>query len=151
MQLAAARDPDRRGRRRPTPRKGESGGSRDPREFDVLVVEDDEDVREALIVLLEDEGVRAVGATNGRDALEKIRRGFQPSLILLDLMMPVMDGERFLRERKADPGLAGIPVVIVSAMQRMKVDPEEYDVDEMILKPIDPARVIETVRQYRVQ
>jgi CheY-like chemotaxis protein len=117
--------------------------------FDVLVVEDDDDVREALLLLLEDEGVHAVGATDGRDALEKIRAGLDPALILLDLMMPVMDGERFLRARKADPRLARIPVVVVSAMQRMKVDPVELDVDEMITKPVDPMRVLETVNQYR--
>jgi CheY-like chemotaxis protein len=112
-------------------------------------VEDDDDVREALLLLLEDEGVHAVGATDGRDALEKIRAGLDPALILLDLMMPVMDGERFLRARKADPRLARIPVVVVSAMQRMKVDPVELDVDEMITKPVDPMRVLETVNQYR--
>jgi CheY-like chemotaxis protein len=119
-----------------------------PRRFEVLVVEDDDDVREALLFLLEDEGVHAVGATYGRDALEKIENGLRPALILLDLMMPVMDGERFLRARKVDPGLAAIPVVVVSAMQRMRVDPVELDVDELIPKPVDPARVLETVRQY---
>ncbi|HET9793477.1 MAG TPA: response regulator [Thermoanaerobaculia bacterium] len=117
--------------------------------FDVLVVEDDDDVREALLLLLENEGVRAVGATDGRDALERLEAGFRPSLILLDLMMPVMDGERFLRARKADPNLASIPVVVVSAMQRMRVDPVELDVDEMIPKPVNPTRVLEAVRQYR--
>ena len=117
--------------------------------FDVLVVEDDDDVREALLLLLGDDGVHAVGATDGRDALEKIRGGLHPSLILLDLMMPVMDGERFLHARKADPELAAIPVVVVSAMQKMKVDPVELDVDEMITKPVDPVRVLETVNQYR--
>ncbi|HET7453723.1 MAG TPA: response regulator [Thermoanaerobaculia bacterium] len=117
--------------------------------FEVLVVEDDADVREALLLLLGDEGVHAVGATDGRDALEKIHGGLEPALILLDLMMPVMDGERFLRARKTDPRLARIPVVVVSAMQRMKVDPVELDVDEMITKPVDPARVLETVNQYR--
>jgi CheY-like chemotaxis protein len=117
--------------------------------FDVLVVEDDDDVREALLVLLDNEGVNAVGATDGRDAIERIRAGLRPSLILLDLMMPVMDGERFLRARKADPDLASIPVVVVSAMQRMRVDPEELGVDDMIPKPVDPLRVLEAVRQYR--
>ena len=117
--------------------------------FDVLVVEDDDDVREALLLLLENEGVHAVGATDGRDALERLEAGFRPSLILLDLMMPVMDGERFLRARKADPNLASIPVVVVSAMQRMRVDPVELDVDEMIPKPVNPLRVLEAVRQYR--
>jgi CheY-like chemotaxis protein len=117
--------------------------------FEVLVVEDDDDVREALLLLLDNEGVHAVGAADGRDALDRIKAGFRPSLILLDLMMPVMDGERFLRARKADPELASIPVVVVSAMQRMRVDPVELDIDEMIPKPVNPTRVLAAVRQYR--
>jgi len=114
----------------------------------VLVVEDDVDVREALVYLLQEEGLDAIGATDGLDAIGKIDEGLHPALILLDLMMPVMDGERFLRIRQSDPRLAAIPVVIVSAMQRMRVDPKELDVDAVITKPVDPARVIETVRHY---
>lgn len=114
----------------------------------VLVVEDDVDVREALVFLLQEEGLDAIGATDGLDALGKIEDGLRPRLILLDLMMPIMDGERFLRIRMGDPRLSAIPVVIVSAMQRMRVDPKELDVDAVISKPVDPARVIETVRQY---
>ncbi len=117
--------------------------------FDVLVVEDDDDVREALVLLLDSEGVNAVGATDGRDAIDRIKAGFRPSLILLDLMMPVMDGERFLRARIIDPDLASIPVVVVSAMQRIRVDPVELHVDEMIAKPVNPSRVLDAVRQYR--
>jgi len=117
--------------------------------FEVLVVEDDDDVREALVLLLGSEGVNTVGATDGRDAIDRIKSGFRPSLILLDLMMPVMDGERFLRTRIADPELASIPVVVVSAMQRIRVDPVELRVDEMIAKPVNPSRVLDAVRQYR--
>lgn len=117
--------------------------------FEVLVVEDDDDVREALLLLLGGEGVHAVGATDGRDAIDRIKAGLHPSLILLDLMMPVMDGERFLRARMTDPDLAAIPVVVVSAMQRMKVDPVELHVDDMIPKPVNPSRVLDAVRQYR--
>jgi CheY-like chemotaxis protein len=119
-----------------------------PKKLQVLVVEDDLNVRQALVYLLEEEGVSAVGAGNGLEALDKIESGFRPHVILLDLMMPVMDGERFLRIRKADPRLTAIPVVVVSALQRMRVDPEELNVDEIISKPVDPAHVIETVRRY---
>jgi len=117
--------------------------------FDVLVVEDDDDVREALLLLLGSEGVHAVGATDGRDAIDRIKAGFHPRLILLDLMMPVMDGERFLRARMIDPELSSIPVVVVSAMQRMRVDPVELHVDELIPKPVNPSRVLDAVRHYR--
>jgi CheY-like chemotaxis protein len=116
--------------------------------IDVLVVEDDGDVREALVFLLEDAGMHAIGATDGLDALERIEAGFEPSLILLDLMMPVMDGERFLRIRKSDPRLAQIPVIVVSAMQKMRVDPEDLRISEIIPKPVDPQRVIESVRLH---
>ena len=114
----------------------------------VLVVEDDEDVREALLMLLEQEDIGALGAANGLDAFDVIERGFRPDLILLDLMMPVMDGERFLRLRLNDTRLREIPVVVVSALQRMRVDPAELNVDAVIPKPVDPARVIAAVRQY---
>ena len=99
-------------------------------------------------MLLEQEGIGALGAANGRDALDLIEEGFRPQLILLDLMMPVMDGERFLRVRMAHEQLKGIPVVVVSALQRMRVDPKELNVDAIIPKPVDPSRVIATVRQY---
>jgi CheY-like chemotaxis protein len=114
----------------------------------VLVVEDDADVREALLMLLEQEGIGALGAANGLDAIDCIEEGFRPHLILLDLMMPVMDGERFLRLRLNDTRLREIPVVVVSALQRMRGDPAELNVDAIIPKPVDPARVIATVRQY---
>jgi CheY-like chemotaxis protein len=114
----------------------------------VLVVEDDTDVREALVLLLEQEGIGALGATNGRDALDRIEEGFRPQLILLDLMMPVMDGERFLHVRMRDERLQSIPVVVVTALQRMRVDPAELRVDAIIPKPVDPSRVIATVRHY---
>ena len=114
----------------------------------VLVVEDDVDVREALLMLLEQEGIGALGAANGLDAIDRIEQGFRPQLILLDLMMPVMDGERFLRLRLNDAHLREIPVVVVSALQRMRVDPVELNIDAIIQKPVDPARVIATVRQY---
>jgi CheY-like chemotaxis protein len=117
-------------------------------EAKVLVVEDDADVREALLMLLEQEGIGALGVANGLDALDCIEGGFRPYLILLDLMMPVMDGERFLRLRLIDSRLREIPVIVVSALQRMRVDPTELNVDAIIPKPLDPARVIATVRQY---
>jgi CheY-like chemotaxis protein len=114
----------------------------------VLVVEDDVDVREALLMLLEQEGIGALGASNGLDAIDRIEGGFRPQLILLDLMMPVMDGERFLRLRLNDARLREIPVVVVSALQKMRIDPDELNIDAIIRKPVDPARVIATVRQY---
>src|SRR5690349_23695253 len=84
-------------------------------ETSVLVVEDDFDLRDALVPILEYEGHRVVSAANGKEALERLRTMPPPSLILLDLMMPVMDGEQFRAQQLRDPALASIPVVIVSA------------------------------------
>src|SRR5690242_7123757 len=82
----------------------------------LLVVEDDADVREALIEVLADHGYFALAAANGREALEILRaEGPRPSVILLDIMMPVMDGQQFRAAQLEDPELAAIPVIVLSA------------------------------------
>jgi CheY-like chemotaxis protein len=81
----------------------------------ILVVEDDDASREALRDLLVDEGYAVATALNGRLALEYLRGAPAPSLILLDLLMPEMDGDAFLGERKRDPALSAIPVILMSA------------------------------------
>ena len=82
----------------------------------VLIVDDDNDVRSALAELLEEEGFSVEGAPNGREALALLRGGtVHPAVILLDLMMPGMDGWDFRHEQMRDPKLAAVPVVIVSA------------------------------------
>src|SRR5262245_23155992 len=81
----------------------------------VLVVDDDEEIRNALTEFLSDEGYGVVSASNGREALASLREGVHPSVILLDLMMPVMDGWDFRAEQLRDPGLRDIPVVVITA------------------------------------
>jgi CheY-like chemotaxis protein len=82
----------------------------------VMVVEDDALIREMVIQVLAGEGFRAVAASNGAEALQVLREEYvHPSLILLDLMMPVMDGWQFRAEQLKDPALAAIPVVVMSA------------------------------------
>src|SRR5689334_12220239 len=81
----------------------------------ILIVDDDLDVREALAETLEDRGFNVVTAENGHDALRLLRTtNVRPSVILLDLMMPIMDGYTFLEEQRKDPALA-IPVAIITA------------------------------------
>jgi CheY-like chemotaxis protein len=80
----------------------------------VLVVDDDKDIRETLQELIEDEGYDVASARNGLEALERIReRRF--GLVVLDLFMPGMDGTEFRRRQLADPEIAGVPVVVISA------------------------------------
>lgn len=82
----------------------------------VLVVDDDPDNRLALVELLGDEGFEANGVGDGRQALSWLRQpGTQTSLVLLDLMMPVMDGDAFLSAKEHDPAIAGLPVVLMTA------------------------------------
>ena len=82
----------------------------------ILVIEDDSDLRETLAAALEQESFVVRQASNGRDALCALEESIElPSVILLDLMMPVMNGPSFLRELAARPRLAHIPVVVLSA------------------------------------
>jgi serine/threonine-protein kinase len=94
------------------------GAVRETYRMEILIVEDDEDIREGLATVLNARGCRTVVAADGREALELMRtKGWRPSLILLDLMMPVMDGRGFLESQVGDPCLDGIPVVLVTAQQ----------------------------------
>jgi CheY-like chemotaxis protein len=82
---------------------------------EILVVDDDPAVRDALCDVLMDEGYRVARAGNGLEALRLLADGLRPALVVLDLTMPVMDGYEFLERRAADPALARLPVIVVSA------------------------------------
>lgn len=75
----------------------------------ILVVDDDRGVREAMEALLVAEGFAAVTAEEGQDALDRLRGGLRPCIILLDLMMPKIDGFAFRHAQRADPALTSIP------------------------------------------
>lgn len=81
----------------------------------VLVVEDDEVIRESMRELLELEGFDVISAANGREALDFVRAGGRPCAVLLDLFMPVMDGWQFLAEIDRDRELSDLPITVVSA------------------------------------
>jgi CheY-like chemotaxis protein len=99
----------------------------------ILVVDDDEDIREALRDLLVSDGYQVDVAENGRDALCFMRRRARPDLVLLDLMMPVMNGWEFLHEKSRDDDLSRVPVVVVTA----NPDPVEADnVKAVMQKPV---------------
>jgi PAS domain S-box-containing protein len=110
----------------------------------VLVVEDDPDVRTALCEILERVGYQVATAANGAEALEYLHREAPPFLIMLDLMMPVMDGWAFLSERNRDPDLRSIPVIVVSG-QRDVEDRIAAAHASYVPKPILANRLIETV------
>lgn len=116
--------------------------------MEVLVVDDDVDIREALSDTLEHRGYAVVTARNGREALDFLRSRRPPAVILLDLMMPVMDGYEFLEARQSDPALSAIPVVIISAGQG--VDRARLGTSAPVLsKPVRLAELLATFRQLQ--
>ena len=82
----------------------------------ILLVEDEASVREVIEAVLQDEGYRVVCTVHGADALEVLRSGLRPCIIILDLMMPVMDGWQFRECQMSDPELLKIPTVVYSAV-----------------------------------
>ena len=114
----------------------------------ILVVEDDVDIRSALLGILEDEGYAVVGAANGAEALEHLRSVGLPSLILLDLMMPVMNGWQFRAEQKQDQNLNRIPVVVISADGNVRQKAASIDAQGFLKKPIDLDNLLELVEKY---
>lgn len=109
----------------------------------ILVVEDDADARAALIDILEISGFPAVPAGNGREALDYLRRSSTPSCIILDLMMPEMNGWEFRAAQKNDPTIASVPVIVVSAFGGATID-----ADEILVKPIDVDQLLKIVGNY---
>ena len=101
----------------------------------ILVVEDDEGAREALSDILRDEGFRVETAGNGLEALEYLERAPPPCMILLDLVMPVMDGWEFRQRQLRHEGLAPIPVVVLTATAGE--GPEAVSASDVLRKPVD--------------
>ncbi len=130
----------------PDSRPGDDSSASPPGEPYVLIVEDDADLRDMMAQLLLLEGVAAQTAANGREALDYLHGSARPALILLDLMMPVMDGWEFRREQQRDPRLADVPVIVLSALDRMRAG----DIGEaaFMKKPLDFDRLIDLVRQF---
>lgn len=112
----------------------------------ILIVEDDADIRETLQHLLEASGYRAAPASNGKVALDLIDTMGSPCLILLDLMMPVMDGWAFLTALDQNELLADVPIVIVSAYTDKVASLERAQ--QILKKPVDIHALMEVVRQH---
>lgn len=115
-----------------------------------MVVEDHEDTRDAIAEILLDEGFAVVTAGNGVQALEQMRDGVRPSVILLDIALPVMNGIEFLRARRLRPFASRTPVLLLSGMgdDLHGLLGERLDVRGFLRKPIDAPRLIEEVRRF---
>jgi CheY-like chemotaxis protein len=114
----------------------------------ILVVEDDTEIREEMVALLESEGYRVTEARNGQDALDQLKKTPAPCLILLDLMMPVMNGWDFRAQQLADPALKGIPTVIVSGAAQAKQEARSLGAAAFLQKPFDLEPFLDVIAQY---
>jgi CheY-like chemotaxis protein len=114
----------------------------------ILVVDDDENVRHMLCAVLAAEGFHAVGAFDGLDALHRLRRDGLPAMILVDLMMPRMNGEGLIRAMRSDPSMARVPVVIVSGQQQPRDPVADPRVDACLNKPIELDELLALVRRF---
>jgi CheY-like chemotaxis protein len=112
----------------------------------VLIVEDDADLREMMAQLLSLEGYRTQTVANGVEALDVLQRGDRPDLILLDLMMPVMDGWEFRRRQIQDPRIADVPVVVLSALDPSRA--VDLAGAAFLKKPLDFDRLLDLVRRF---
>lgn len=111
----------------------------------ILVVEDDEDVRYMLCLVLEVEGFRTSGASDGLDALERLRSGEVPAAIILDLRLPRMSGADFLKTLRADTVLSRIPVLVLSGDSAAEREALALDAADFLAKPVDMDELVHRV------
>lgn len=114
----------------------------------ILIVEDDEDVRGALVAVLESEGYSVLEARHGGEALARLREPMPVCLILLDLFMPTMNGWAFRDEQLRDPHLSEIPVIVLSADDVAAKKAATSGVVDFMVKPVDFDRLLKLVAHH---
>jgi CheY-like chemotaxis protein len=112
----------------------------------VLVVEDDESIRNVITDVLEDRGFRVVGAANGAEALDRLERG-RPDVMVLDLLMPVMHGWDFMESYADKTGGDTIPIVVVSVNPALPRSFNRFGVQSVVAKPFDVDDLLESVEE----
>lgn len=114
----------------------------------VLIVDDDEGIRSLLEEVLESAGYSVLSAPNGLAALELLQKDPLPGVILLDLMMPRMDGWTFRREQRADPRIAGVPIIVTTAVSREEQDLNTLRAVAYLGKPFNLKLLLHLVSLY---
>lgn len=114
----------------------------------ILVIEDDTSIRELLVELLESEGYSVASAVNGLEGLKYLRSEKIPDLILIDLMMPVMDGYSFRTEQLKDVEWSKIPTVVMSAEANAKEKMKNFKITAFLSKPVELETILKTVAHY---
>jgi CheY-like chemotaxis protein len=114
----------------------------------ILIVEDDEYIRDSLAELLESEGFLITAARNGQEALEVLSGVPLPDLILLDLMMPILNGFQFREEMQNNQSLAHIPVIVMSADGHVQEKLNKTHANGYLKKPLDIDLLLETLKSF---
>jgi len=123
----------------------------------ILVVEDDPDIRDSLQHFLELHGYPVCTASHGKEGLEQLGRSPRPSVVVLDMTLPVMDGHRLLTARRADDTLRAVPVIILSAALA-GMNPRDralygtsYEVATFLGKPVDPQQLLNAIERHALR
>ncbi len=116
----------------------------------ILLIEDNPDVQEAMATLLRVEGYEVITAADGEEALEHLRSGLDPCLILLDIMMPRKDGWQFRREQLAEPAFESIPTVAYSGDGNLERKAVVLGLP-FYKKPLPPDTLLEVVERYALK
>jgi CheY-like chemotaxis protein len=130
------------------PRMLKAQTSATPSETDVLYIEDDDAFRSASCERLRGEGFRVTEAQDGAVALEYLSRGHRPALVILDLLMPRMDGFEFMARLRSDPDLLGIPVIVVSGVVQSGLLAGPHGVVPHLSKPFAIEDLLAYVRRF---
>ena len=115
----------------------------------VLIVEDDRHIIESLTFVLERDGCTVESALDGESALQRLRAGARPDLVILDVMLPRLNGFEVLKTIRADPALRGLPVIVLTAkgQQQDRRMAEEIGVEGFMTKPFANTDIVEAVRR----
>jgi len=114
----------------------------------LLLIEDDQAIQESLTWVLEHEGYTVYSACHGKEGLEYLKRSLTPAVILLDIMMPVMDGFAFRNVWQQDPVYSQIPLVVMSADKQLGTHLPQTKHEYFLNKPLDLDKLLEIVAQY---
>lgn len=114
----------------------------------VLVVDDDEDIRIAIEMTLALRGYDVTSAGDGADALDLLHAGHAPSVILLDLRMPRMNGFEFLHALRADAALPRIPVIVLTGDSAAAHEARSSGADAVVMKPLDSGALVKSIARF---
>jgi len=114
----------------------------------VLVADDEQDIKDVVQMFLENQGYEVETAYDGLDAMDRVNT-WKPDVVLLDIMMPLMDGIAVCKKIKSDPATRSIKVIMVSAASKREKEGEAYQAgaDGYVLKPFDPADLSKVIEQ----